>query len=82
MKKIRTPARLAAGVTLILVHLQITSAMASDVDPVTSNPNGPWYALDKPVGWHFDAGIGVESEPTYAGSSNSDSEIRAVTDTS
>lgn len=39
-------------------------------DPVVQNPLSPWYALDQPTGWHFDLGIGLGQEPTYAGSAN------------
>ncbi len=59
--------------SLGLSHISI--ATAQQPDPLVQNPFSPWYALDKPAGWHFDAGIGVESEPGYAGSSTNETEV-------
>ena len=42
------------------------------------NPFGPWYLSDKTEsGWFVDATIGVESEPTYAGSDENETEADA-----
>lgn len=36
---------------------------------LSANPNSPWYLFDAEPGWHVDVGVGIEREPTYAGSS-------------
>jgi len=66
--------RISVGVFATLVLFHIPTVSAAEPDPVAQNPASPWYALDKPPGWHFDVGIGIESEPTYAGSANRDEE--------
>jgi len=47
--------------------LCFTSAAKAD-DPLALNPVSPWYGLDLEAGWHYSAGVGVEYEPSYAGS--------------
>ncbi len=37
-------------------------------DPLSLNPDSPWYASGFETGWHFELGGGPEYEPTYAGS--------------
>lgn len=37
-------------------------------DPLPLNPASPWYGANFDTGWHYDIGIGLESEPSYAGS--------------
>lgn len=51
----------------VLPFLCFIASVNAD-DPLTLNPASPWYGLDFEPGWHFDAGIGLEYEPTYAGS--------------
>jgi outer membrane scaffolding protein for murein synthesis (MipA/OmpV family) len=49
---------------LLLAIGLITHALGDN----SKNPLGPWYLSDKERGWYFDALLGVEYEPTYAGS--------------
>lgn len=42
------------------------------------NPNGFWYLYDTAQGWHFDVGLGIELEPTYAGSKENEVEISGL----
>ncbi|GAA6137466.1 MipA/OmpV family protein [Arenicella sp. 4NH20-0111] len=56
--------------TLSIITLPITSDAS---DPLQLNPESPWYALDSEPGWQFELGLGVEIEPTYAGSDSSES---------
>jgi len=50
------------------------SAFAQEQDPLKLNPASPWYKLDAETGWHYDLSLGVEVEPTYAGSKNTQTE--------
>ncbi|MEP0177118.1 MAG: MipA/OmpV family protein [Paraglaciecola sp.] len=44
------------------------AATAKADDPLTLNPVSAWYGLNFESGWHFDFEVGLEYEPTYAGS--------------
>jgi len=57
-----------------ILWLPLCSTAALAADPLTINPESPWYAYDFDSGWHFDLGIGMELEPTYAGSDEYDTE--------
>lgn len=52
-------------VGLLSPLLVVANAMS---DPLALNPASPWYGTDLEKGWHYDIGVGVEYEPTYAGS--------------
>lgn len=54
----------ATGLALMI----IPTLAAAQSDPLQLNPASPWYALDADSGWHIDAGLGVEYEPSYPGS--------------
>jgi outer membrane scaffolding protein for murein synthesis (MipA/OmpV family) len=53
---------------LLLISSLCFAANAKAGDPLTLNPVSPWYGLDFESGWHFDFEVGLEYEPTYAGS--------------
>ncbi len=56
-------------------HAGAASATESlTTDPLTINPNSPWYALNFESGWHIDAALGIEYEPTYAGADQYETE--------
>lgn len=60
--------------SVLLALFTSTLSIASEAsDPLQLNPESPWYALDSAPGWQFELGFGVEIEPTYAGSDNSES---------
>lgn len=39
------------------------------------NPLSLWYLQNQPVGWYFDAFLGIEREPTYTGSDSYEEEV-------
>lgn len=51
------------------------AAICKVPEVLNNNPFSPWYLADANTGWHFDAFIGVESEPTYAGSDDNETEL-------
>jgi outer membrane scaffolding protein for murein synthesis (MipA/OmpV family) len=67
---------LMAPLMLVTGLLLPSDAVAND--PLARNPQSPWYGLDKPAGWHFDLGVGLGQEPTYAGSSKSNGEFNLL----
>ncbi|MEM7193405.1 MAG: MipA/OmpV family protein [Pseudomonadota bacterium] len=63
--------------SLTLVVLSLCASPAQASDPLTLDPQSPWYLFDSEPGWHFDLGLGLELEPNYAGADDSTSEVAA-----
>ncbi len=53
---------------LLVVMISFCGVNTSIADDNEYNPLGPWYLSDRDPSWYFDAFLGVEYEPTYAGS--------------
>lgn len=69
----------AAGmITMAICPLFASESNAdvkADTNAMSTVPTSPYYLSDAQPGWYYDAFIGLGSEPTYAGSDNSESEI-------
>ena len=66
-----TPSKL---IPILLCSLSTVSLQAHAEDPLVLNPQSLWYKLDADTGWHYDLQLGIETEPTYAGSASNDTE--------
>ncbi|MGH1428931.1 MAG: MipA/OmpV family protein [Arenicella sp.] len=60
--------------SVALSSLSFCSFQANAQDPLQLNPESLWYKLGSETGWYFDLELGVEVEPTYAGSKNTETE--------
>ncbi len=61
--------------TLFLFFVSVAACTAEAPSSLSHNPFGPWYLANANRGWYFDLQVGVESEPTYAGSDDNESEL-------
>jgi len=61
-----------------LSSLFFLTASVSAQDPLVMNIESPWYKYTADTGWHYDLGIGLEYEPTYAGSKNYNTEAAVL----
>ena len=62
-----------ALLTVVSGLLMIDSARANMT--MSDAPNGAFYLSEAKSGWYYDLYLGVGTEPTYAGSSNRESEL-------